>query len=177
MECAVIGLHVRKLPWPGLAMGWLAACHAGDSPRVPPRPPPPVAEAPPPGPAAEPVEPAGEGPNELEREYADARALSSFSGEASYYSDVFEGRASASGEPYRARAHVAAHRTLPFGSVLRVTCRETGRTTYVRIIDRGPFGKKSRVLDVSRRAAEELGMIRRGVLPVRIEVVKVGQRG
>jgi rare lipoprotein A len=176
MERAVIAPQVGKLPWLGLTMGWFAACHAGDTPRVPSAPPLAVAEAPPPG-APKPAEPAGEGPNELEREYADARPLSSFSGEASYYSDVFEGRASASGEPYRARAHVAAHRTLPFGSVLRVTCRETGRTTYVRVIDRGPFGKKSRVLDVSRRAAEELGMIRRGVLPVRVEVVKVGQRG
>jgi rare lipoprotein A len=47
----------------------------------------------------------------------------------------------------------------------------------VRVIDRGPFGKRSRVLDLSRRAAEDLDMIRRGVLPVQVEVVKLGERG
>jgi rare lipoprotein A len=67
----------------------------------------------------------------------------------------------------------AAHRSLPFGSVVRVLREDNGRVVYVRINDRGPF-VRGRVLDVSRAAAEDLDLIRRGIAPVRVEVVAYG---
>jgi len=91
-------------------------------------------------------------------------------GRASYYSDSLEGRATASGEPYRGDALTAAHRTLPFGSRLRVTNLSNGRTVLVRVNDRGPYAKR-RVLDLSRAAASRLGMLRQGHAPVRLELL------
>lgn len=93
-------------------------------------------------------------------------------GKATYYADSLAGHKTASGEPYDPGALTAAHRTLPFGTVVRVR-RKDGREVTVRINDRGPFGKEDRILDLSRRAAEELGMIRDGV--VTVEVVVVGR--
>ncbi|MEX2570747.1 MAG: septal ring lytic transglycosylase RlpA family protein [Gemmatimonadota bacterium] len=66
---------------------------------------------------------------------------------------------------------VAAHRHLPFGSLLRVTNQANGRTVQVRVVDRGPFAK-GRILDLSRRAAEQLDFIRRGHTRVTIEVLE-----
>lgn len=94
-------------------------------------------------------------------------------GEASYYADNLEGRATASGEPYRRTELTAAHRTYPFGTLLRVINTRNGRDVIVRVNDRGPF-KASRVVDLSRRAAEDLLMIADGVVPVRIEVLQWG---
>lgn len=91
-------------------------------------------------------------------------------GGASYYSDKLAGRSTASGEPYEPSKLTAAHRTLPFGTIVEVA-REDGRKVEVRINDRGPF-KRGRVIDLSRRAAEELGMIRDGVIDVVVRVVK-----
>ena len=92
------------------------------------------------------------------------------SGLASYYADSLAGRPTASGEPYDPAELTAAHRTLPFGTMVEVS-RDDGRRVVVRINDRGPFGKKKRVIDVSRRAAEELGMMRAGVVNVTVRVV------
>ncbi len=83
-------------------------------------------------------------------------------GHASYYSDAFTGRRTASGEAYDPDEFTGAHRTLPFGTQVRVTDRTSGRSVVVRINDRGPWGK-GRVIDVSRAAARELGLIRRGI--------------
>ncbi len=88
-------------------------------------------------------------------------------GLASYYADRFHGRPTASGEPYDRRALTAAHRRLPFGSVVQVTHLENGRSVVVRINDRGPF-VRGRVIDLSYAAAKDLGMLRRGVVEVRI---------
>jgi rare lipoprotein A len=91
-------------------------------------------------------------------------------GDASYYSDKLAGRSTASGEPYAPSGLTAAHRSLPFGTIVEVA-REDGRKVQVRINDRGPF-KTGRVIDLSRRAAEQLGMIREGVVAVVVRVVK-----
>jgi rare lipoprotein A len=83
------------------------------------------------------------------------------SGGASYYAQKFHGRRTASGERFDNTALTAAHRTLPFGSMVRVTNPVNGRAVTVRINDRGPF-HGNRVIDVSRAAAEELGLVARG---------------
>ena len=112
----------------------------------------------------------------LTSEYQAAPALSSLEGEASYYSDKLAGHRTASGEPYRPRSLTAAHRSLPLGTVLRVSRRDGTRSVYVRINDRGPFGSERRILDLSRAAFERLGKLRAGVLEVRAEVVAYGKK-
>ncbi len=94
----------------------------------------------------------------------------SSSGQASYYHDKFEGRPTASGEPYRQHELTAAHRTLAFGTRLRVTRPDSGQSVEVRVNDRGPHSPK-RVIDLSRKAAEELDLIQAGVAEVQIEVL------
>ena len=83
------------------------------------------------------------------------------SGTASYYGKRFHGRRTASGERFDMHAMTAAHRTLPFGTLVEVTNPSTGKRVTVRINDRGPF-HGGRVIDVSRAAATELGLIARG---------------
>jgi rare lipoprotein A len=97
--------------------------------------------------------------------------LAVIEGKASYYSDALAGRSTASGEPYDPTAFTAAHRSLAFGTMLRVTRTDNARSVVVRINDRGPFGASERILDLSRRAAEQLDMIAAGVVPVRAEVL------
>ena len=92
------------------------------------------------------------------------------SGVASWYGGKFHGRKTASGETYNQNALTAAHRTLPFGTRVRVTRLDTGNSVVVRINDRGPF-KAGRVIDLSERAAEEIGMTGVGVTPVKLEVL------
>jgi rare lipoprotein A len=91
-------------------------------------------------------------------------------GVASYYHDSLQGNPTASGEPYDRNALTAAHRSLPFGTEILVRNLENGRTVRVRVNDRGPF-VSGRIVDLSRRAAEELGFVRNGVADVAIEVV------
>lgn len=93
-------------------------------------------------------------------------------GIASYYAHKFHGRQTASGEIYDENKLTAAHRTLPFGTVARITNLENGREIEVRINDRGPF-KKGRIVDVSRRGAELLDFIRAGLVRVRLEVLRI----
>ena len=92
------------------------------------------------------------------------------SGVASFYARSFEGQKTASGELYRASVASCAHRSHPFGTRLRVTLVKSGRSAVCVVNDRGPFLKK-RILDVSRSVAVELGLVRRGVGTVRIEVL------
>jgi rare lipoprotein A len=92
-------------------------------------------------------------------------------GSASYYAHRFQGRRTASGERYDEDALTAAHRTLPFGTRVQVTNLDNDHTVVVRINDRGPH-RKGRVLDVSRRAARELGFIGDGTTRVRLEVLE-----
>lgn len=93
-----------------------------------------------------------------------------FVGEASYYGDEFNGRKTANGEIYSHDALTAAHRSLPFGTRVRVTNLHNKRSVTLRVNDRGPF-LDGRVIDVSKSAAEALGMITSGTVPVRVEVL------
>ena len=89
-------------------------------------------------------------------------------GKATYYANSLAGRRTASGERYDPRAFTAAHKTLAFGTMVKVVRVDDGREVVVRINDRGPFAGDDRVIDLSRAAAEQLGMIRDGVVPVRV---------
>ncbi|HMR92325.1 MAG TPA: septal ring lytic transglycosylase RlpA family protein [Chitinophagaceae bacterium] len=86
-------------------------------------------------------------------------------GKASYYADKFAGRKTANGEIFRQGKMTAAHKTLPFGTKVKVKNLNNGRTIKVRINDRGPF-VAGRIIDLSRKGARKLGMIRDGVVPV-----------
>ncbi|RNJ63277.1 MAG: septal ring lytic transglycosylase RlpA family protein [Porphyrobacter sp. IPPAS B-1204] len=92
-------------------------------------------------------------------------------GSASYYAAKFNGRRTASGERFDNAEMTAAHRTLPFGSRVRVTNPANGRSVVVRINDRGPF-TRGRLIDVSRAAAEELGMVARGHANVELALIE-----
>ncbi len=92
-------------------------------------------------------------------------------GKASYYSSALHGRKTASGEIYNENKLTAAHKHLPFGTKVRVLNKRNGRTVLVSINDRGPFVKK-RILDLSYVAAQQLGMIRVGVTPIKMEVLQ-----
>ena len=103
---------------------------------------------------------------------ADAAALKELErGQASWYGPRFHGRRTASGERYDQHALTAAHKTLPFGTVVRVRSLVTGRQVDVRVTDRGPF-VRGRVIDVSRAAAEALGMMGLGVKQVSLHIVE-----
>jgi rare lipoprotein A len=92
-------------------------------------------------------------------------------GKASYYADKFQGRKTASGEVFRQGKLTAAHRTLPFGTKVRVTNISNGRSVKVRINDRGPF-VDGRVIDLSKKAAKRIGMVSTGVAAVEIKYKK-----
>jgi rare lipoprotein A len=91
-------------------------------------------------------------------------------GEASYYGRELAGNRTASGERFNPRALTAAHRTLPLGSKLKVTNKSNGRSVIVRINDRGPFAK-SRLIDISYAAAEEIAMVRAGKARVTLALI------
>jgi rare lipoprotein A (peptidoglycan hydrolase) len=91
-------------------------------------------------------------------------------GVASWYGPGFHGRKTANGEVYDQNLLTAAHRHLPFGTVAKVTNLENGREVLVRINDRGPF-VNGREIDLSYRAAQALGMVEDGVVPVRIDLI------
>ncbi|HAW61206.1 MAG TPA: septal ring lytic transglycosylase RlpA family protein [Pseudomonas sp.] len=92
------------------------------------------------------------------------------SGKASYYARMHHGQRTANGETHDQNALVAAHRSLPFGTRVRVTNQQNGKQVIVRINDRGPF-RRGRIIDVSRAAAAQLDMLERGVVRVRIETL------
>lgn len=92
-------------------------------------------------------------------------------GKASYYGNEFDGRKTASGEIFRQGKYTAAHRTLPFGTMVTVKNLSNGKTVTVRINDRGPFAK-SRLIDLSRSAAEAIGMVKQGIADVEISYKK-----
>lgn len=107
------------------------------------------------------------------------RSLETVSGEATFYASRFEGRRTASGIPFRQNQMVAAHRAYPFGTILRVTNLRNDRSVNVRVIDRGPHGAaaaaRNTIVDLSRRAAEQLGYVAAGRAPVRVEVLEWGE--
>ena len=92
-------------------------------------------------------------------------------GKATYYGNKFHGRKTASGERYDRNEFTAAHRTLPFGTRVKVTRLSNGKTVSVRINDRGPL-KRGRIIDLSRAAAEQIGMVAEGVVDVGIEIIE-----
>ncbi len=89
---------------------------------------------------------------------------------ASWYGSEFSGRRTASGAPYDPKGLTAAHKTLPLGTLIRVTNPRTGASVLVTVTDRGPF-IRSRELDLSRAAAREVGILSSGVASVLIEVL------
>ncbi len=91
-------------------------------------------------------------------------------GDASWYGNHHQGKPTASGEPYDPRSLTAAHPSLPMDSTVRVTNLKNGRSVDVRVNDRGPY-KAHRVIDLSAKAAETIGLKRRGVAKVKIEPV------
>lgn len=91
-------------------------------------------------------------------------------GVASYYAAKFENRKTADGERFKSDGFTAAHRTLPLGTMVRVTNLENHRSVVVRVNDRGPFARK-RIIDLSPAAARALGIRNQGLMRVRIEVV------
>ncbi len=97
--------------------------------------------------------------------------VSTHSGEASWYGPGFYGNRTANGEVYKPGTMTAAHRTLPFGTRVRVTNLWNGRIAVVRINDRGPF-VGHRVIDLGHGAANELGLVRSGIAQVRLEVLR-----
>lgn len=94
-------------------------------------------------------------------------------GLATYYGKSCTGL-TASGERMNPNSLTCAHKTYPFGTILKVTSKKTGESVNVRVIDRGPFGK-NRIVDLSYGAAKTLGMIKAGVIDVVIEVVELGE--
>lgn len=92
-------------------------------------------------------------------------------GKASYYARKFQGRKMANGDPYRRGKLTAAHKTLPFGTKVKVTNLQTNETVKVKITDRGPF-VRGRIVDLSESAAKRVGMLKAGVVPVKVKVVK-----
>ena len=98
------------------------------------------------------------------------RGRRGFRGIASFYGNYFAGKKTASGERFNPSRMTAAHRSLPFGTKVRVTNMRNGRSVVVRINDRGPF-IRGRVIDLSKGAAGVIGMVGRGIAPVRVEVL------
>lgn len=98
-------------------------------------------------------------------------------GLASYYGRGFEGQETASGEVFRSRELVAAHPSYPLGTVARITNLEAGSRVEVRIIDRGPTAEnvaEGVIIDLSKGAAEKLGMVQDGRVQVKVEVLQWG---
>lgn len=98
-------------------------------------------------------------------------ALAQSKGKASYYGNKFHGRRTSDGSRYHKDSLTCAHRTLPFGTLLKVRNQKNGREVVVKVTDRGPFGP-GRIVDLSMAAAREIGMVQQGVVPV--EVTRVG---
>ena len=97
--------------------------------------------------------------------------VSVIQGEASWYGPGFYGNRTANGEVYKPGTMTAAHRTLPFGTKVRVTNLWNGRTAVIRINDRGPF-VHHRVIDLGHGAASDLGLIASGIAQVKLEVLR-----
>jgi rare lipoprotein A len=132
-----------------------------------------VPEAPPPAQAQQLPESANAGlqTNTEQPEFPlDAKPLWSETGIASWYGAPYHNRRASNGEIYDMHAMTAAHRTLPLGTIVRVTDIKTGSSALVRITDRGPF-ISGRVIDLSQSAASKIGIVQRGTAEVRIDVL------
>lgn len=172
LSCRQAALKSR-IAFPLVFVLTLAACsHKPAKVAVPAAPPPPAGTA-----------PAGETPSEAAKAEipkapppqievpADAKPLFVETGIASWYGPPYHNRRGSNGEIYDMHAMTAAHRTLPLGSIVRVVNLQTKDSAVVRITDRGPF-VEGRVIDLSKAAAEKIGMIQKGTTEVRVEVLK-----
>lgn len=101
---------------------------------------------------------------------ATSMSAQTYTGKASYYGPGFHGRRCANGEIFDMYKLTCAHKTLPFGTRLKVTNQKNGKSTIVRVTDRGPY-VKGRIIDLSKAAAMELDMIASGVANVTVEVI------
>ena len=115
-------------------------------------------------------------PSPLRAQTGPAATVKKQTGTAVFYSDKLHGHALTSGEKYDKNALTAAHRTLPFGTMVRVTNLKNDKSVVVRINDRGPHGPKSQIIDVSGRAAQELNIIKDGRAKVTLEVVEAAKK-
>ncbi len=113
---------------------------------------------------------ASSGPPEIDIA-PDTKPLLVETGIASWYGAPYHNRRGSNGEIYDMHAMTAAHRTLPLGSIVRVTNPENGKSVIVRITDRGPF-IDGRIVDLSRAGAEKIGLVQKGTVPVRLELLK-----
>lgn len=111
---------------------------------------------------------------DLHERYGRTPAVKVEFGKATYYGESLAGNRTASGAIFDPGQFTAAHRELPFGTVVRVVRLDTGHHTYVKVNDRGPFGDRRRVIDLAKVAARRLEMIRAGVVDVRIEILEWG---
>lgn len=102
--------------------------------------------------------------------FACSRKITEY-GKASYYAYAFNGRTTASGAIFKQNRLTAAHKTLPFGTKVKVLNKDNGKSVKVRITDRGPF-IEGRIIDLSKKAAQRLGMVRAGVADVQIKYRK-----
>ncbi|MGA2517827.1 MAG: septal ring lytic transglycosylase RlpA family protein [Thermodesulfobacteriota bacterium] len=94
-----------------------------------------------------------------------------------YYNDKFQGHVLASGEKYDKEALTAAHKTLPFGTMVKVTNLGNNKSVVVRVNDRSPHGgSKAKIIEITSRAAKEIDMIKKGKMEVQIEVVESGKK-
>jgi peptidoglycan lytic transglycosylase len=163
MPLALVGglTRIRRTALLGLALGlglFAAGCHRHRVRVRPTRYPPPVPSAPPPRPGGKAVPPS-------------APIVQGEEGIASWYGHPFHGRKTASGEIYNMYAMTAAHRTLPFGTEVRVHDLENGQSVVVKITDRGPF-VEGRIIDLSYAAAQAIHMS--GTALVRLEILGYG---
>jgi rare lipoprotein A len=101
------------------------------------------------------------------------KILLTLEGVASYYADEFHGKQTSNGETYDMNSLTAAHRTFPFGTKVRITNLENGKTVVVRVNDRGPF-HEGRIIDLSLAAAKVLDLVKTGTARVKIEVLEWG---
>lgn len=101
------------------------------------------------------------------KDYVKSHALI---GLASWYGNKFHGKLTASGETYNMNAYTSAHKTLPFGTIVRVTNTTNNKSVDVKINDRGPH-VKGRVIDLSYKAFAQIGNVKKGTVPVKIEII------
>lgn len=167
-----------------LAMLFLSACNHPKQAHVdiPPPPPPPAASTTePPQPTNTPETPESVTPGQPENKPqsaeptipADAKPLATETGLASWYGPPYHNRRGSNGEVYNMHAMTAAHRTLPLGSIVRVTNLKTGHSALVRITDRGPF-IPGRIVDLSLAAAHKVDVWQPGTAEVKVELMESG---
>ena len=110
--------------------------------------------------------------DQLRKDRTLAETQGKITGYASYYAEKFHGKKTASGEIFDMNSLTAAHRTLPFGTICKVTNLENNKSVVVRINDRGPF-IEGRILDLSKGAAQAINGLAAGIIKVKIEILEI----